>query len=217
MLVESDVVLDGSRGLMLHRAREIGVVGLGYVGLPLAVAFAQAGLRVVGIEKDPQKLAALDTYDSYVEDVPAESLQLLVASGKLRFTEDSTALKEAEAVVLCLPTPLNEHREPDLSMLTSGARDVARNLRAGALVALESTTYPGTTREVLLPIIEEELKNDGCLTRGHMSGGYRFLLGFFPRAPRSWQSALHYQQHPQDRGWNNPKNAPNGPRNSTAR
>ena len=91
---------------MLYRAQEIGVVGLGYVGLPLAVAFAEAGLNVVGIEKDPQKLAALDTYDSYVEDVPAERLQLLVASGKLRFTEDYRALKEAEAVVICLPTPL---------------------------------------------------------------------------------------------------------------
>jgi UDP-N-acetyl-D-glucosamine dehydrogenase len=101
------------------------------------VAFAEAGLRVVGIEKDPEKLAALDTYDSYVEDVPSERLQLLVASGKLRFTEDYTALKEAEAVVICLPTPLDEHREPKLSMLISGAKDVARNLRAGALVALE--------------------------------------------------------------------------------
>ncbi len=147
------------------------MVGLGYVGLPLAVAFAEAGLRVVGVDKDPQKLAALDTYDSYVEDVPTERLRPLVESGKLQFTEAYTALKEVEAVVICLPTPLNEHREPDLSMLVSGARDVARNLRAGALVALESTTYPGTTREVVLPIIEEELKNDGNLQRRRMSGG----------------------------------------------
>jgi UDP-N-acetyl-D-glucosamine dehydrogenase len=165
---------------MLYRAQEIGVVGLGYVGLPLAVAFAEAGLRVVGIEKDPQKLAALDTYDSYVEDVPSERLQLLVASGKLRFTEDYRALKEVEAVVICLPTPLDEHREPNLSILISGARDVARNLRAGALVVLESTTYPGTTREVLLPIIEEELKNGNCLQGDAHQVGRDFYLAFSP-------------------------------------
>jgi len=165
---------------MRYRARDIGVVGIGYVGLPLAVAFAEAGLRVVGIEKDPEKLAALDTYDSYVEDVPSERLQLLVASGKLRFTEDYRALKEAEAVVICLPTPLDEHREPNLSMLISGARDVARNLRSGALVALESTTYPGTTREVLLPIIEEELKNDDALRGDANQVGRDFYLAFAP-------------------------------------
>ena len=167
---------------MLHHPGQISVVGLGYVGLPLAVAFAEAGLRVVGIEKDPQKRAALDTYDSYVEDVPTERLRPLVDSGKLQFTEDYTALKEVEAVVICLPTPLNEHREPDLSMLSSGARDVARNLRAGALVALESTTYPGTTRDVLLPIIEEGLKlKNGNASRGDTyQVGRDFYLAFAP-------------------------------------
>jgi UDP-N-acetyl-D-glucosamine dehydrogenase len=127
---------------MLYRAREKGVVERRYVGLPLAVAFAEVGVRVVGIEKDSERLAVLDTYDSYVEDVPAERLQPLVASGKLQFTGDCRALKGAGAVVICLPTPLNEHRDPDLSMF-SGAREVARNLRVGALVALESITYPG--------------------------------------------------------------------------
>jgi len=180
MLVEFGVVLDRPRGSMLHHPEQISVVGLGYVGLPLAVAFAEAGLRVVGVEKDPQKLAALDTYDSYVEDVPPERLRSLVDSGKLQFTEDYAALKEVDAVVICLPTPLNEHREPDLSMLASGARNVARNLRAGALVALESTTYPGTTREVLLPIIEEELKNDGTFQGDACQVGRDFYLAFAP-------------------------------------
>jgi UDP-N-acetyl-D-glucosamine dehydrogenase len=165
---------------MRYRARDIGVVGLGYVGLPLAVAFAEAGLRVVGIEKDPEKLADLDIFNSYIEDVPSERLQLLVASGKLRFTEDYRALKEAEAVVICLPTPLDEHREPDLSILISGAKDVARNLRTGALVVLESTTYPGTTREVLLPIIEEELKNGDGLRGDAHQVGRDFHLAFSP-------------------------------------
>ena len=165
---------------MLRHPGQISVVGLGYVGLPLAVAFAEAGLHVVGVEKDPQKLAALNTYDSYVEDVPSERLRPLVESGKLQFTEAYTALKEVEAVVICLPTPLTEHREPDLSMLVSGVRDVARNLRAGALVALESTTYPGTTREVVLPIIEAELKNDGTLRGDACQVGRDFYLAFAP-------------------------------------
>src|SRR5215212_10078078 len=164
---------------MIYRAREKGVVGLGYVGLPLAVAFAEVVPRAVGIEKDSEKMAVLDTYDSYVDDVPAERLQPLVASGKLQFAGDFRALRGAGAVVICLPRPLNERREPDLSMF-SGAREVARNLRVGGLVALESTTYPGTTREVLLPIIEEELKNGDGLRADAYQVGRDFYLAFAP-------------------------------------
>ena len=161
-------------------AESVGVVGLGYVGLPLAVAFAEAGLHVVGVEKDPQKLVALDTCDSYVEDVPGERLQALVSSGKLRFTDDYTAITQVEAVVICLPTPLNEHREPDLSILAAGARGVARNLRDGALVVLESTTYPGTTREVLLPILEQKNSEDDTSQGATRPVGKAFHLAFAP-------------------------------------
>lgn len=164
----------------MHSIQNIGVVGLGYVGLPLAVAFAEAGLHVVGVEKDDQKLTALDARDSYVEDVPAERLQALVSSGKLRFTEDYAELEEVETVVICLPTPLNEHREPDLSLLTAGAREVARNLRNGTLVVLESTTYPGTTREVLLPILEQENSEGGATLGATRRVGVDFYLAFAP-------------------------------------
>jgi UDP-N-acetyl-D-glucosamine dehydrogenase len=133
----------------------IGIVGLGYVGLPLATAFAEAGLDVVGVEADPVKIAALNAQDSYVEDAPAARLEPLLTSGRLKITDDYEVLREAEAIVICLPTPLNEHREPDLSILVSGMKSVAENLRDGVLVVLESTTFPGTTREVLLPIIEQ--------------------------------------------------------------
>ena len=133
----------------------VGVVGLGYVGLPLAIAFAEAGLHVVGVETDSEKVAALNSRDPYAEEVSAGDLRHLVSSERLRITEDYAALAEVDAVVICLPTPLNEHREPDLSILISGARNVARNLQDGVLVVLESTTYPGTTREVLLPIFEQ--------------------------------------------------------------
>ena len=126
----------------------VGIIGMGYVGLPLAAAFAEAGLSVVGIEKDPDKVAALEGGDSYVEDVPSARLAPLLSSGRLRATGDYSALGEAGAVLVCLPTPLDANREPDLSILTSGVRAVRPHLRPGALVVLESTTYPGTTRNV---------------------------------------------------------------------
>lgn len=163
-----------------RRAERVGVVGLGYVGLPLAVAFAEAGYSVTGIETDATKIAALSARDSYVEDVPAEHLETLLLSGGLRVTEDFTALKEVGTIVICLPTPLDEHREPDLSILIAGARGVARNLRAGALVVLESTTYPGTTREVLLPILEQENSEDGTLQGVTRRVGRDFYLAFSP-------------------------------------
>lgn len=132
----------------------VGVVGLGYVGLPLAMEFAEAGLNVVGVEKAPNKLSALRAGESYVEDVATERLAPLVSSGAVRATDDYSALAGVDAVIICLPTPLDENREPDLSMLVAGTRETARNIGPGTLVVLESTTYPGTTREVLMPILE---------------------------------------------------------------
>jgi UDP-N-acetyl-D-glucosamine dehydrogenase len=134
--------------------QNVGVVGLGYVGLPLALEFAEAGLNVVGVEKDPKKLSALRAGESYVEDVASERLAPLVSSGAVRATDDYAALGEVDAVIICLPTPLDDNREPDLSMLVAGARETARTIGPGTLVVLESTTYPGTTREVLMPILE---------------------------------------------------------------
>lgn len=148
----------------------VGIVGLGYVGLPLAVAFADAGLSVVGVDADPGKVDALESGDSYIRDVPADRVRDLVGSGRLRPVTDYAALRETEAVLICLPTPLDEHREPDLSIVVAGIEAVAENLRTGALVVLESTTYPGTTREVLLPVLEE----------GGRRVGQDFHLAFSP-------------------------------------
>ncbi|MEJ7873110.1 MAG: NAD(P)-binding domain-containing protein [Rubrobacteraceae bacterium] len=124
----------------------VGVVGLGYVGLPLALEFAEAGLGVVGVEKDPKKLSALRAGESYVEDVASERLAPLVSSGAVRATDDYAALGEVDAVIICLPTPLDDNREPDLSMLVAGARETARTIGPGTLVVLESTTYPRPAR-----------------------------------------------------------------------
>jgi UDP-N-acetyl-D-glucosamine dehydrogenase len=134
--------------------KTVGIVGLGYVGLPLAMAFTEVGISVVGVDADKDRITALVSGESHVEGVPAERLQPQIAAEKLHLTQSYDALQEVEATVICLPTPLNEHREPDLSIVVAGAEAVAHNLRPGTLVVLESTTYPGTTREVLLPIFE---------------------------------------------------------------
>jgi UDP-N-acetyl-D-glucosamine dehydrogenase len=131
---------------------QIGIVGLGYVGLPLAVAFAEAGHEVVGLDTDPGRLAELRAGHSYVEDVPDAVLAPL--TDRLTTTDRYADLRPCDAVILCLPTPLKSSREPDLGYVVGSAHSVASELREGQLVVLESTTYPGTTRETLLPILE---------------------------------------------------------------
>ncbi|MGB3681941.1 MAG: nucleotide sugar dehydrogenase [Rubrobacteraceae bacterium] len=139
----------------------VGIVGLGYVGLSLAVAFAETGMEVVGVEADAEKVAAVGSGISYVDDVPSEHLGSCVSSGKLRATTEYEALGNVDAVLICLPTPLDEHRVPDLSIIVTGVEALARHLRPGALVILESTTYPGTTRELVMPILQRSGRRVG--------------------------------------------------------
>jgi len=152
------------------RSATVGVVGLGYVGLPLAVAFARAGFRVIGVDADPVRTALLAGGMSPVEDVPAALLAPLVQSGRLAIHSSPDPLGEADAIVICVPTPLGKSKEPDISFIVAAADGVARVLRPGGLVVLESTTYPGTTDEVLLP----------RLSRGGLRVGEEFFLGFSP-------------------------------------
>ncbi len=132
---------------------KIGIVGLGYVGLPLAVAFAEAGQEVRGLDLDPVKVAALNAGRSYIEDVPDSALAPL--GERLRASGDYADMADCEAVIVCVPTPLTSSREPDLTYLLEAATALSGVLRPGQLVVLESTTYPGTTRERLAPILEE--------------------------------------------------------------
>jgi UDP-N-acetyl-D-glucosamine dehydrogenase len=132
----------------------VGIIGLGYVGLPLATAFAGAGVDVVGVDIDDRKIRAIADGLSYIEDVESDDLARQVAAGRLRATADGAALRACEAIIICLPTPLDDHRNPDLGPVLAGARTAATNLGPDALVVLESTTYPGTTREQIQPIIE---------------------------------------------------------------
>jgi UDP-N-acetyl-D-glucosamine dehydrogenase len=133
---------------------KVGVIGLGYVGLPLAVAFAEAAAEVVGVDVSASTVDALARGESTIEDIPSERLAPLVGE-RLVVTTDGAALADCDAVVICVPTPLAHQREPDLSYVDAAGRTVAENLRTGQLVVLESTTYPGTTRERLGPILEE--------------------------------------------------------------
>ena len=131
----------------------VGVIGLGYVGLPLVVAFAEAGDHVVAVDIDAQKVAAVAAGESYIEDVTSERLRAL--RGSIEATSHYAPLARSDAIVICVPTPLTRNREPDLGPLCAAARSLAHVLQRGQLVVLESTTYPGTTRERLIPLLEE--------------------------------------------------------------
>jgi UDP-N-acetyl-D-glucosamine dehydrogenase len=135
---------------------EIAIVGAGYVGVPLAQAFAEAGRAVVLVDVDDARVERLRNGDSYIEDVPSETLGRLVEERKLGATTDYDVLRDVDAILVALPTPLTRQREPDLSIVVHAGAEIGKRLRRGQLVVLESTTYPGTTREDLLPVLERE-------------------------------------------------------------
>jgi UDP-N-acetyl-D-glucosamine dehydrogenase len=136
------------------RSARVGIVGLGYVGLPLAVEFAKAGFSVTGIDLQESKVARLNLGDSYVGDVSSADLNRLVESGRLRATSDFAAIAELDTVNICVPTPLRKTKDPDMSYIVSACQEIARYLHPGMLVILESTTYPGTTDELVLPMLQ---------------------------------------------------------------
>ena len=133
---------------------DVAIVGAGYVGVPLACTFATAGRSVLLVDVLPKVVDALNRGESHIEDVPSDLLAPLVADGRLAATSDYDALRGADAILIALPTPLSKQREPDLSIVLAATQEIAKRLREGQLVVLESTTYPGTTREKLLPILE---------------------------------------------------------------
>ena len=140
---------------IIERRAVIGVIGLGYVGLPLAVEFARGGFESIGFEVDQSKIDTINRGESHIPDVPSEMVRALVEHKKLSATGDFSKLSMTDAVIICVPTPLRKTKEPDISYILAAAEKVAANLHSPQLVVLESTTYPGTTDEVLLPILEE--------------------------------------------------------------
>lgn len=136
------------------RSARIGIVGVGYVGLPLAAVFGAAGLRVTGVDASAERVAAINAGRSYIDDVPTDVVAQLRADGLLDATTDFDVLAELDAISICVPTPLRKTRDPDISAIMAVTEQIAQRLRPGQVIVLESTTYPGTTREVILPRLE---------------------------------------------------------------
>ncbi len=155
---------------IIQRTAQVGVIGLGYVGLPLALACAKAGFATVGIEANPQKAQAINRGESYIEDVADEALAPYVTQGLLRATSDYAALREVDVIFICVPTPYTAQRTPDLSYVIAATESIVPHLRPEQLVVLQSTTYPGTTTEVVQPILE----------RSGLHAGVDFHLAFSP-------------------------------------
>ncbi|MEJ5301032.1 MAG: nucleotide sugar dehydrogenase [Thermodesulforhabdaceae bacterium] len=152
------------------RSAKVGIVGLGYVGLPLAIHCIQAGFSVLGFDIDKTKVENILAGKSYIKHVSEEAIGKFVAEGKLQATWELDRLSEPDCVIVCVPTPLTRHREPDLRFVIATTESISRTLRPGQLISLESTTYPGTTEEVLLPILE----------RKGLKVGEDFFLAFSP-------------------------------------
>lgn len=139
----------------------LGVIGLGYVGLPLLVEFARAGFHAVGIDVSEEKVARLGRGESYIRDVPSHALQEALDAGLLRVTTDFSVLADADTVNICVPTPLRKTRDPDISYIVSAVEEIAKTIHDDQLIILESTTYPGTTEEVILPMLETDTRRVG--------------------------------------------------------
>jgi UDP-N-acetyl-D-glucosamine dehydrogenase len=173
----------------------VGVVGLGYVGLPLAVEFARHGLRCTGIDLDANKVAAIARGESYIPDVPSADLRTLLVDGRLSATTDFSAAAGLDTINICVPTPLRKTKDPDMSYIVSAVEAIAAHLRAGMLVVLESTTYPGTTEEVVQPLLE----------RGGLKAGVDFFLAFSPERVDPGNSTFNTRNVPKVVGGTTPE------------
>src|SRR5580692_4362436 len=162
-----------------QKQARVAVIGLGYVGLPLALLYTEQNFSVTGFDIDARKVSTLDQGGSYIFRIPATEIQ---AANKRGFsaTAEYARLTEMDAIIICVPTPLNEYHEPDLSFITDTAKSIAPHLRPGHLVILESTTYPGTTEEILIPILEKGNRQGLKASRGDASTGQEFYVAFSP-------------------------------------
>jgi UDP-N-acetyl-D-glucosamine dehydrogenase len=193
MRIEKDVMPGAEATALLQRKLEdktaqVGVIGLGYVGLPLALLFARKGFSATGFDVDPAKVAKLERGESYIRHISPAAIAEEVERKRFRATDDFAALEAMDACLVCVPTPLDEHREPDLSYIRNTAEEISAHLRPGQLIVLESTTYPGTTEEVMLPILERSglrcpiatYHTDGRAVESRESLQPDFLLAFSP-------------------------------------
>jgi UDP-N-acetyl-D-glucosamine dehydrogenase len=175
----ADVSVDQFKTKIKQREARIGIIGLGYVGLPLALLYSEQKFKVTGFDIDARKVETLAKGGSYIYRIAPEEIQAAKANG-FTATSDYSQLTAMDAIIICVPTPLNEYHEPDLSFITDTTHSIAPHLRAGQLVVLESTTYPGTTEEVMVPILEKENKAGLKAARSEAISGKEFFVAFSP-------------------------------------
>ena len=186
-----------------HQAR-VGIIGLGYVGLPLALLYSEQKFRVTGFDIDTRKIDTLAKGGSYIYRIAAEEVQAAKTNG-FEATADFSQLTAMDAIIICVPTPLNEYHEPDLSYITDTTHSIAPHLRAGQLVVLESTTYPGTTEEVMIPILEKENKSGLKAARTEAFTGKEFFVAFSPEREDPGNTTVARRDIPKVVGGLNPQ------------
>lgn len=162
--------MDSAATKIVNRSAKLAIIGLGYVGLPLAAGFAKAGYEVLGLDVDERKIAELNAGRSYIQDVESSDVTAMVQAGRLTATNDYDLLREVDVIFICVPTPFDAMKAPDLAFIDQATRGIASRLKNGQLVILQSTTYPGTTEEFVLPILEES----------GLKAGKEFFLAFSP-------------------------------------
>ena len=186
------------------RQARVGVIGLGYVGLPLALLYTEQKFRVTGFDIDQRKVDTLNAGGSYIFRITREEIGAAKAGG-MTATSDYSQITEMDAIIICVPTPLNEYHEPDLSYITDTGHAIAPHLRAGQLVVLESTTYPGTTEEVLVPILEKENQAPLKAARGTQSSDQEFYVAFSPEREDPGNTSVARRDIPKVVGGLNPQ------------
>ena len=174
-----DSLVDQLKYRIQKRQARVGIIGLGYVGLPLALLYSEQKFRVTGFDIDARKVETLAKGGSYIHRIAPAEIQAAKTNGLIA-TSDYSQLSAMDAIIICVPTPLNEYHEPDLSFITTTTHAIAPHLRAGQLIVLESTTYPGTTEEVMIPILEKENTDSLNASRGATLGNNEFLVAFSP-------------------------------------
>lgn len=160
-----------------NKTAVIGIIGLGYVGLPLALEYAIKGFKTIGFDIDERKIPILNAGKSYIKHIKADKIKKTVGNKKFFATADFSRLPEVDAIIICVPTPLNEHREPDMTFIENSGRMVAQYLRAGQFVSLESSTYPGTTEEILLPMFENAPVTQSAVGNKQSAKAKKFVVG----------------------------------------
>jgi UDP-N-acetyl-D-glucosamine dehydrogenase len=200
----ADASIEQLKNKIQQREARVGIIGLGYVGLPLALLYSEQKFRVTGFDIDARKVEMLDKGASYIYRIAGEEIQAAKSNG-FSATSDYSRLTEMDAVIICVPTPLNEYHEPDLSFITDTTHSIAPHLRTGQLVVLESTTYPGTTEEVMIPILEKENKAGLKAARDEAPTGKEFFVAFSPEREDPGNTSVARRDIPKVIGGLNPQ------------